>query len=99
MNETTHKTEPLNIDNPIIVLNDGETFTALEGVMIAFPPADMETDDIEGILKDNGFDDYTFGSTGQNWELEDICKMLQVMLPDYKIHIRTGQDTIRIQKK
>jgi len=80
--KTTNQIEPLDVSNPITVLGDGETFCSFAGTMIAFPPADMDTDDIEGMLKDNGLDDFTFGEKNENWSLNDKCKLLQLILGD-----------------
>jgi len=46
----------------IVVLNDGETFTALDGCKIVEVPEDMSTDEIEEALKEESDNIRTVGS-------------------------------------
>jgi len=88
----------LNTENPVLVLNDGETFTSLAGCMIAFMPPEMyETDQIEQTLKEDTQDTFTFGYDQSHWENKDIAEMLKVMFPSQNIEYdgHSGEITIK----
>ena len=87
----------LNTENPILVLNDGETFTSLAGCMIAFMPPEMhETDQIEETLREDTQDTFTFGSEQSHWENKDIAEILKVMFPSQDVRYDKYTNIIKI---
>lgn len=70
----------INVSNPTVVLNDGETFTYLGGCMIAFPSEDLSVDDIEDALKEDTLDTFTLGEPNDHLSLHDKCHVLQTIM-------------------
>lgn len=96
MPETENK--PLDTSNPVLVLNDGETFTDLPGCMIAFAPESMETDDIEEALGDDALDTFTFGNDQSHMEISEIAQILKLLMPTQNIQYNESSNKITIER-
>jgi len=56
-----------NIENLVVVLNDGETFTSITGATILSIPDNIDEGDVDTFVKDNAED--------SGWPIDDLFRI------------------------
>lgn len=67
----------------IVVLNDGDTFTNMEGTMIAAVPDEaFDDDDVESFLKEGEYDHLMLGEVKDS---ETILRWFRIFFPNMEV--------------
>ena len=67
----------------VTVLNDGDTFTSIEGTMIAAVPDEVfESDDVESFLKEGNYDHLMLGEVKDS---ATILRFFRIFFPNMQI--------------
>jgi len=70
-------------DNLIMVLNDGKTFSPLQGSMIvSLPDSVVEVDDVEKFLKEGDYDHFHIGEIKDS---DTVMRWMRVFFPDMQV--------------
>lgn len=67
----------------VTVLNDGDTFTSMEGTMIAAVPDEVfDEDDVESFLKEGNYDHLPIGEVKDS---ETIARWFRIFFPNMEV--------------